>query len=50
VIDAQALNAGPVSMSPDDTAIEAITVSKCPAAAILVRGAFQAVRRDDRLV
>jgi parallel beta-helix repeat protein len=38
VIDAQALNAGPVfDVSGPNTAIEGITVSKCPAAAILVR-------------
>jgi parallel beta-helix repeat protein len=38
VIDAQALNAGPVfDVSGPNTSIEGITVSKCPAAAILVR-------------
>jgi parallel beta-helix repeat protein len=38
VIDAQALNAGPVfDVSGPNTAIEGITISKCPAAAILVR-------------
>ena len=38
VIDAQALNAGPVfDVSGPNTSIEEITISKCPAAAILVR-------------
>jgi parallel beta-helix repeat protein len=38
VIDAQALNAGPVfDISGPNTAIEQLTISKCPAAAILVR-------------
>jgi parallel beta-helix repeat protein len=38
VIDAQALNAGPVfDVSGPNTSIEGVTVSKCPAAAILVR-------------
>ena len=38
VIDAQSLNAGPVfDVSGPNTSIEGITVSKCPAAAILVR-------------
>jgi parallel beta-helix repeat protein len=38
VIDAEALNAGPVfDVSGPNTSIEGITVSKCPAAAILVR-------------
>jgi parallel beta-helix repeat protein len=38
VIDAQALNAGPVfDVSGPNTSIEGITISKCPAAAILVR-------------
>jgi parallel beta-helix repeat protein len=38
VIDAQALNAGPVfDVSGPNTSIEGITVSQCPAAAILVR-------------
>src|SRR3979490_2773920 len=38
VIDAQALNAGPVfDVSGPNTTIEGITVSKCPAAALLVR-------------
>jgi parallel beta-helix repeat protein len=38
VIDAQALNAGPVfDVSGPNTAIEGITVRQCPAAAILVR-------------
>src|SRR5262249_35573017 len=38
VIDAQALNAGPVfDVSGPNTSIEGITVSRCPAAAILVR-------------
>src|ERR1700760_1734190 len=38
VIDASALNAGPVfDVSGPNTSIEGITVSKCPAAAILVR-------------
>src|SRR5579871_3142601 len=38
VIDAQSLNSGPVfDVSGPNTSIEGITVSKCPAAAILVR-------------
>jgi len=38
VIDAQALNAGPVfDVSGPNTSIEGVTVSKCPAAAVLVR-------------
>jgi parallel beta-helix repeat protein len=38
VIDAQSLNAGPVfDVSGPNTSIEGITVSKCPAAAVLVR-------------
>jgi hypothetical protein len=38
VIDAQGLNAGPVfDVSGPNTSIEGITVSKCPAAAVLVR-------------
>jgi len=37
-IDAQVLNAGPVfDVSGPNTAIESITISKCPAAAVLVR-------------
>jgi len=37
-IDAQALNSGPVfDVSGPNTSIEGITVSKCPAAAVLVR-------------
>lgn len=38
VIDAQALNSGPVfDVSGPNTSIEGVTVTKCPAAAILVR-------------
>lgn len=38
VIDAQALNAGPVfDVSGPNTAIEGVTIRQCPAAAILVR-------------
>jgi parallel beta-helix repeat protein len=38
VIDAEALNAGPVfDVSGPNTSIEGITVSRCPAAAVLVR-------------
>lgn len=38
VIDAQSLNAGPVfDVSGPNTAIEQLTISKCPAAGILVR-------------
>ncbi len=38
VIDAQSLNAGPVfDVSGPNTSIEELTISKCPAAAILVR-------------